>query len=331
VSSLAGKKVLVTGSDGFIGSHLVERLVAEGAQVRAFCLYNSQGSWGWLDTASAEVRSAIDVRLGDIRDPGFVTEAARDVDVVMHLAALIAIPYSYRAPESFVATNVQGTLNVLEAARRHGTERVIVTSTSEVYGTPESLPIRETHPLNAQSPYAATKVAADQLALSYHRSFNVPVVVLRPFNTYGPRQSTRAVLPTILAQLLRGATTIKLGRLDTRRDLTYVTDTVDGFVRAATTSGVEGQTIQLGTNRSPSIREIFEAACRALGKQATVETDPERLRPDASEVMVLDSDPTRALELLGWRATIDLETGLARTAEWMSRHLELFAHERFHV
>lgn len=325
--SLRGTKVLVTGSDGFIGSHVVERLVAEGASVRAFCLYNSQGSWGWLDTASRDVRDAIDVRLGDIRDAAFVAEATAGVDVVMHLAALIAIPYSYRAPESFVATNVQGTLNVLEAARRHGVKRVIVTSTSEVYGTPETLPIRETHPLNAQSPYAATKVAADQLSLSYQRSFGVPVVVLRPFNTYGPRQSTRAVLPTILAQLLRGATSIKLGRLDTRRDLTFVSDTVDGFVKAALATGVEGQTIQLGTGRSPSIGDIFEAACRALGKTATVELDPSRLRPDASEVLVLESDPARAKQLLGWVPQVTLEDGLARTAAWMSQHMQLYGHE----
>lgn len=328
---MRGKQVLVTGSDGFIGSHLVERLVADGAKVRAFCFYNSQGSWGWLDTASAEVRGAIDVRLGDIRDANFVAEAMAGVDVVMHLAALIAIPYSYRAPQSFVDTNVHGTLNVLEAARKHRVSRVVVTSTSEVYGTPEQLPIRETHPLNAQSPYAATKVAADQLALSFQRSFEVPVVILRPFNTYGPRQSTRAVLPTMLAQLLRDVRSIKLGRTDTRRDLTYVTDTVDGFVRAATTPGIEGQTIQLGTGTSPSIADIFDAACRALGKQATIELDPQRLRPDASEVLVLESDPARAKALLGWQPTVSLEDGLARTAEWMSRHLELFAHERFHV
>lgn len=331
MSALAGKRVLVTGSDGFIGSHVVERLVADGAKVRAFCLYNSQGSWGWLDTASAEVRGAIDVRLGDIRDARFVDDATRDVDVVMHLAALIAIPYSYRAPESFVDTNIHGTLNVLEAARRHGVARVVVTSTSEVYGTPESLPIRETHPLNAQSPYAATKVAADQLSLAYHRSFDVPVVVLRPFNTYGPRQSTRAVLPTMLAQLLRGRTTIKLGRVDTRRDLTFVSDTVDGFVRAGTVAGIEGQTIQLGTGASPSIADVFAHACRALGKQATLELDPERLRPDASEVLVLESDPARAHALLGWRAQVTLEEGLRRHAEWMERNLHLFGHEHYHV
>jgi NAD dependent epimerase/dehydratase len=331
MTALTGKRVLVTGADGFIGSHVVERMVADGAKVRAFCMYNSQGSWGWLDGASPEVRAALDVRLGDIRDPGFVAEATRDIDIVLHLAALIAIPYSYSAPESFITTNVTGTLNVLEAARRHSVGRVVVTSTSEVYGTPDTLPIRETHPLNAQSPYAATKVAADQLALSFHRSFEVPVVILRPFNTYGPRQSTRAVLPTILGQLLRGAKTIKLGRTDTRRDLTFISDTVDGFARAAIAAKIEGQTIQLGTGRSPSIQDVFEAACRALNTQATVELDPSRLRPDASEVLVLESDPARAAELLDWRPTVDLETGLARHAEWMSRHIEKFDTTRFHV
>ncbi|HUS32001.1 MAG TPA: SDR family NAD(P)-dependent oxidoreductase [Kofleriaceae bacterium] len=329
--SVAGKIVLVTGADGFIGSHLVERLVADGAKVRAFCMYNSQGSWGWLDTSTRDVKAALDVRLGDIRDPGFVADATKGVDVVMHLAALIAIPYSYNAPESFVATNVHGTLNVLEAARRHGVQRLIVTSTSEVYGTPETTPIRETHALNAQSPYAATKVAADQLSLSFQRSFGVPVVILRPFNTYGPRQSMRAVLPTILGQLLKGSSTIKLGRLDTRRDLTFVADTVDGFVRAAIAQGIEGKTIQLGTGKSPSIQDVFDTACRVLGKQAKVELDNARLRPDASEVLVLESDYAQATALLGWRPTVELEEGLRRHAEWMAQNLDRYDTERFHV
>ena len=255
--SLRDVRVLVTGADGFIGSHLTERLVAEGASVRAFCIYNSRGSAGWLDDVDADVRAAIDVRLGDVRDARFVEEATRDVEIVFHLAALIAIPFSYMAPESFVDTNVRGTLNVLEAGRRAGVRRLIQTSTSEVYGTPDELPIRETHPLRAQSPYAATKVAADQLSLAYHRSFGLPVVVLRPFNTYGPRQSDRAVLPTMLRQLLAGREEIRLGRLDPRRDLTYVADTVDGFIRAATAPGIEGDTIQLGTGRSESIGELF--------------------------------------------------------------------------
>lgn len=314
--------VLVTGADGFIGSHLVERLVEEGARVRAFCLYTSRGSWGWLDEAAPAVRAAIDVRLGDIRDAAFVADATAGVEIVIHLAALIAIPYSYAAPESFIDTNVRGTLNVLEAARRAGVGRLVHTSTSEVYGTPAVLPITEQHPLNAQSPYAATKVAADQLALAYHRSFGVPAVILRPFNTYGPRQSARAVLPTMLRQLLAGRTDVRLGRLDPRRDLTYVADTVDGFVRAATAPGIDGETIQLGTGRSESIAELFALACRLLGVEATPVEDAGRLRPDASEVLVLQSDPGRARDLLGWEATTGLEEGLRRTIAWLRDHPE---------
>lgn len=319
---LAGRRVLVTGADGFIGSHLVERLVADGADVRAFCIYNSRGSWGWLDEAEPAVRAALDVRLGDIRDSRFVEAAAEGIDVIFHLAALIAIPYSYAAPASFIDTNVSGTLNVLEAARRAGVRRLIQTSTSEVYGTPDALPIREDHPLRAQSPYAASKVAADQLGLAYARSFGLPVVVLRPFNTFGPRQSARAVLPTILRQLLAGRTEVRLGRLDPRRDLTYVADTVDGFIRAAVVDGIDGQTIQLGTGRSESIGELFEIACRLLGVEARPVVDAARLRPDASEVLVLRSDPARARELLGWEATTSLEDGLARTIDWLRAHPE---------
>ncbi len=331
MTTLKGRRVLVTGADGFIGSHLVERLVQDGAEVRAFCLYNSQGSRGWLETASEAVRRAVDFRLGDIRDARFVEASTAEVEIVFHLAALIAIPYSYQAPQSFVDTNVTGTLNVLEACRRAGVSRLVHTSTSEVYGTPASLPIRETHPLQAQSPYAASKVAADQLALSYYRSFDVPVTVLRPFNTYGPRQSMRAVLPTILVQLLRGADEIQLGRLDTRRDLTFVSDTVDGFVRAATSAPALGQTIQLGTNESHSIKELFETSCRVLGRTARIRTDERRLRPDASEVLVLDSDPALARSLLGWQPSVNLEEGLRLTAEWIKSRLDLYSTEYFHV
>jgi NAD dependent epimerase/dehydratase len=320
--TLAGVRVLVTGADGFIGSHLVERLVADGAEVRAFCLYNSRGSWGWLDDAEPSVRDGLDVRLGDIRDARFVEAAAEGVEVIFHLAALIAIPYSYVAPASFLETNVAGTLNVLEAARRAGVRRLIQTSTSEVYGTPDTLPIREDHPLRAQSPYAASKVAADQLSLAFATSFGLPVVVLRPFNTFGPRQSSRAVLPTMLRQLLAGRAEIRLGRLDPRRDLTYVADTVDGYVRAATADGIEGQTIQLGTGRSESIGELFAIACRLLGVDARPVEDPARLRPGASEVLVLRSDPSRARELLGWEATTSLEDGLGRTIDWLRAHPE---------
>jgi UDP-glucose 4-epimerase len=318
--TLAGIPVLVTGADGFIGSHLVERLLAEGADVRAFCLYNSRGSWGWLDDLSAEDRARLDVRLGDIRDARFVQDATAGIEVVFHLAALIAIPYSYVAAQSFVDTNVLGTLNVLEAARAGGVRRVLQTSTSEVYGTPERLPITELHPLQAQSPYAASKVAADQLALAFHASHGTPVTVLRPFNTYGPRQSLRAVLPTMLRQLIAGRTEIRLGRLDTRRDLTFVTDTVDGFVRAAIVPGLEGETIQLGTGRSESIGDLFEMAKHVLGVEATAVVDAARLRPDASEVLVLQSDPSRARERLGWEPSVTLEEGIAATIAWLRAH-----------
>jgi NAD dependent epimerase/dehydratase len=317
--SLSGSQVLVTGADGFIGSHLVERLVLEGARVRAFCLYNSRGSAGWLDDAGAATRAAIDVRLGDIRDARFVASAVEGVEVVFHLAALIAIPYSYVAAESFVDTNVRGTLNVLEAARQAGVRRVVLTSTSEVYGTPETLPIRETHPLNAQSPYAASKVAADQLALAFHRSFDLPVTIIRPFNTFGPRQSERAVVATIVRQLLEGAGEVSLGRLDTRRDLTFVADTVDGFVRAASAVGVDGRTIQLGTGRSETIGRVLELAAGIVGVTPRVIQSPDRMRPDASEVLVLQSDPSLARELLGWTAETTLEAGVAATVEWMRR------------
>ncbi len=315
--SLRGVRVLVTGADGFIGSHLVERLVAEGTDVRAFCLYNSRGSAGWLDDLDPDTRAGLDIRLGDIRDARFVDGAVEGVEVVFHLAALIAIPYSYVAPESFIDTNIRGTLHVLEAARRAGVRRVVHTSTSEVYGTPAELPIRETHPLQAQSPYAASKVGADQLAAAFHRSYGVPAVTLRPFNTYGPRQSDRAVLPTMLRQLLAGRKEIRLGRLDPRRDLTYVADTVDGFVRAATADGVDGMTIQLGTGRSESIGTLFSIACRLLGVDARPVEDAARMRPDASEVLVLESDPSLAAEVLGWRATTSLELGLGQTIEWL--------------
>jgi len=310
-------KILVTGADGFIGSQLTEALVREGYDVRAFVLYNSFGSWGWLDSASAAVKGRLDVFAGDIRDPHGVRKAMTGCDAVLHLAALIAIPYSYVAPESFIDTNVRGTLNVLEASRAAGVRRLIQTSTSEVYGTPSELPIRETHPLSAQSPYAASKVAADQLALSFQRSFELPVVVLRPFNTYGPRQSERAVLPTMIRQLLAGRREVRLGRLDPRRDLTFVADTVDGFVRAASAPGIEGRTIQLGTGRSEAIGDLFALACRLVGVDAVPVADAARLRPDASEVLVLESDPSLARSLLGWHATTSLEDGLQATIDWL--------------
>lgn len=326
-----GRRVVITGADGFIGSHLTERLVALGAEVRAFCFYNSNGSWGWLDDAEPEVKRALDVRLGDIRDARFVEEACRGVDTIFHLAALIAIPYSYTAPESFVDTNVKGTLNLLEGARRAGCRRFIQTSTSEVYGTPETVPIQEAHPLKAQSPYSASKIAADKLCEAYHCSFGLPAVTLRPFNTYGPRQSTRAVLPTMLVQLLSGVKEVRLGRLDPRRDLTFVSDTVEGFVLAGEAPSVEGEVVQLGTGRTVSVGELFEAACRALGVAATVIQDDARLRPGASEVMVLLSDPAKAKKRLGWEATVPLEEGIVQTAGWLQKNIHRYDTERYHV
>lgn len=329
--SYHGVSVLVTGSDGFIGSHLVEALVREGARLRAFCFYNSNGSRGWLDGLDKEVERQIDFRLGDIRDARFVEESCRDVDVVFHLAALIAIPYSYEAAESFVDTNVRGMLNVLEAVRRAGCRRLVHTSTSEVYGTPDVLPISEAHPLKGQSPYSASKIAADKLCEAYYCSFEVPVVTLRPFNTYGPRQSARAVIPTMLAQLLSGKQQVELGNLEPKRDLTYVSDTVEGFLRAGSASSVEGKTIQLGTGRAESVRDVFRAACAALGVTAEVVQSAERFRPEKSEVMALQSDPSLAKALLGWSAKVSLQEGLARTAEWMRGELSRYRAEDYVV
>jgi len=326
-----GKRVLVTGADGFIGSHLTEHLVRAGAKVRAFCLYNSQGSFGWLDHAESSVREALEIRLGDIRDSRFVQTACEDIEVVFHLAALIAIPYSYEAPESFYETNVRGTLNVLEGVRRERVGRIVQTSTSEVYGTPDTVPIRETHPLNAQSPYAASKVAADQMALAYYRSLDTPVVVLRPFNTFGPRQSTRAVTAAILTQLLAGKKKIKLGRLDTRRDLTFVTDVAKGFMQAGAVPGIEGEVIQLGTGECVSVGELFEMACRVVGVEAEAEVDPRRMRPDKSEVLVLESDPSLAAAKLGWRPEVSIQEGLQKTADWLRANIEKYRPDFLYV
>lgn len=319
---LAGKRVLVTGADGFIGSHLVERLQNEAASVSAFCVYNSNGSYGWLDDLGADRLAELKLQLGDIRDARSVRRAVASVDVVFHLAALVAIPYSYQAPESFVDTNITGTLNVLEAVRDAGHIRMVNTSTSEVYGTPKTVPIRETHPLCGQSPYSASKIAADQLCEAYARSFEVDVVTLRPFNTYGPRQSARAVIPTILGQLLADVRTVRLGSLSPRRDLTYVADTVDGFVRIAGSTLPRGSLVQLGTGQSVSIGELFDLCCKVTEVEATVVTDVERVRPDASEVQILLSEPARAREALGWRPSRTLEEGLAETARWLAPRVD---------
>lgn len=321
MSDIAGKTVLVTGADGFIGSHVVERLVADGANVRAMCLYNSNGSAGWLD--ESPVRGDVDVRLADIRDAEYVHTLVKGVDVVLHLAALIAIPYSYVAPRSYVDTNITGTLNVLEAVRAEGTPRMVHTSTSEVYGTPESVPITVEHPLRGQSPYSASKIGADKMCESYALSFETPVTVLRPFNTFGPRQSMRAVIPTILNQLLAGAETVHLGALSPKRDFTFVADTADGFVRAATTDLAPGTTVQLGTGRTVSIAETFDMCLQVTGSNATVTTDEDRMRPAGSEVEILLSDPSQAAEVLGWTPQTSLEEGLAATAEWLRGRVDV--------
>ncbi|WP_237393749.1 SDR family NAD(P)-dependent oxidoreductase [Pseudarthrobacter sp. ATCC 49987] len=315
---IKGKTVVVTGADGFIGSHVTQRLIAEGANVRALCVYNSNGSYGWLDELSPAERDAVDLQLGDIRDAEFVSDLVRGSDVVLHLAALIAIPYSYQAPRSYVETNVVGTLNVLEGVRRHDVGRLVSTSTSEVYGTPTTVPITVDNELRGQSPYSATKIAADKLCEAWASSFETPVMVLRPFNTYGPRQSARAVIPTVLQQMVAGAEKIHLGSLAPRRDFTFVSDTADGFFKAATADiPLQGQVIQLGTGYDVTIGELVEMSAKVTGSTAKIITQDERVRPEASEVMRLLSDPSQALAELGWTPQISLEDGLRRTAEWI--------------
>ena len=310
------ERVLITGADGFIGSHLVDRLLNDRVNVTALCLYNSQGSLGWLEEIP-DVRVRANIELGDIRDSEFITRLVQGHSTVFHLAALIAIPYSYLAPRSFVETNVIGTLNVLEALRHNPGTRMINTSTSEVYGTPKSTPISEDHAIQPQSPYAASKASADNLCRAYAASFDVDVVTLRPFNTYGPRQSLRAVIPTILMQMLSGASEIRLGSLHPRRDFTFVEDTVDGFIRIARADVNRGTTIQLGTGTSVSIGEVVELCRDITGSSAVVTVDDERIRPVASEVQVLLSDPTKASEVLGWSPRTDLRSGLERFATWL--------------
>jgi NDP-hexose 4,6-dehydratase len=312
--------VAVTGADGFIGSHLVEALVRAGHRVRAMAVYNSMGSWGWLDTLAPDVLGSVEVQLGDVRDRDSVLTLMRDASVVYHLAALIAIPYSYRAPSSYVDTNVVGTLNVLESARALGTPRVVHTSTSEVYGTAITVPIDECHPLQAQSPYAASKVGADKLAESYHLSFELPVVTLRPFNTYGPRQSSRAVIPTVIAQAAAGSRTIEVGALAPIRDFNFVSDTASAFLAAGTAPAedVVGEVLNAGSGRGISVAELVSLVGQVMGVELEAVLDPQRLRPSRSEVMELLCDSTKLEKLTGWRPAYTLEEGLAATAAWFS-------------
>lgn len=314
--------VLLTGADGFIGSHLAELLVEQGCQVRAFVYYNAFGSAGWLDHLDPGVRSQIQWVYGDIRDSAAVKQAMRGCSTVLHLAALVGIPYSYQAPESYIDTNIKGTLHVLQAARELDIERVIHTSTSEVYGTARFVPITEEHPLLGQSPYAASKIGADQLALSFYYAYQLPVIILRPFNTYGPRQSQRAVLPTIIAQLLAGAERIRLGSVHPTRDFMFVKDTVRGFAAAAHAEQAFGQTVHIGSGYETTIGAAAELVAELLGVEATIESDPARVRPQTSEVERLWADPSKAKRLLGWEPEYGGEDGLRRglteTIEWFA-------------
>jgi NAD dependent epimerase/dehydratase len=320
MSRLSGGKVLVTGADGFIGSHLVEALVRGGAAVRAFVYYNSFNSWGWLDHCAADVRGHFEIRAGDIRDPHGVREALKDCVAVYHLAALIAIPYSYNSPASYVATNVMGTLNVVQAARDLGVGHVIHTSTSEVYGTARYVPIDEEHPLQGQSPYAATKIGADQLALSFHRSFGTPVTVVRPFNTYGPRQSLRAVIPAVIAQIAAGRDEIRLGAVAPTRDFSFVEDTVAGFMALAACDGAVGHVVNLGSGFEISVGDTARLIGEIMGRRITILTDEDRLRPEKSEVNRLWSDSGKARRLTPWRPAYQgldgFRRGLEATVEW---------------
>jgi NAD dependent epimerase/dehydratase len=315
------KRVLVTGAGGFIGSHLTEGLVRLGARVRGFVHYNALGTWGWLD--QSDYRADIEVISGDICDRDSVRQAVEGVDIVFHLAALIAIPYSYRAPESYVRTNVLGTLNVLQAARELGIERLVHTSTSEVYGTARQVPICEEHPLQGQSPYSASKIAADKMTEAFHLSFQVPIVTVRPFNTFGPRQSARAIIPTIITQCLAGET-IRLGNLSPTRDLNFVGNTVDGFIRAASYTAAIGQTINLGSGREISVGDLADLIGNMVGQPFRVESDASRLRPGASEVERLLADNSRARNLLGWEPEVALEAGLQTTIDWIRDNLERY-------
>ncbi|MBM3224353.1 MAG: SDR family NAD(P)-dependent oxidoreductase [Candidatus Tectomicrobia bacterium] len=328
--SWQGVRVLVTGAGGFIGSHLCERLVEAGATVRAMVRYNSRNDPGLLRYLAPSTRAALEVVTGDLRDTEAVHQAVSGCEVVFHLGALIAIPYSYRHPREVVEVNILGTLNVLEAVRQLGVRRLVHTSTSEVYGTAQSARINEHHALHGQSPYAATKIGADKLVESFYCSYALPAVTIRPFNTYGPRQSGRAVIPTIVAQTLWGKA-LTLGALDTLRDFTFVTDTVDGMLCAATAPGVEGETCNLGTDTEVSIRQLVERVGALLHRTLPLQVDTARLRPAASEVQRLRSDNTRARERLGWQPVVDLDTGLHRVIAWVEAHPELYHWERYEV
>jgi dTDP-glucose 4,6-dehydratase len=329
--TIKGKKILVTGADGFIGSHLTEELVRRGHDVRAFVLYNSFNSWGWLDQSASEIRKSLDVFAGDIRDPHGVKKAMEGCEVVLHLAALIAIPYSYHSPDTYVDTNIKGTLNVVQAARELGVSKVVHTSTSEVYGTARFVPITEEHPLQGQSPYSASKIGADQIAMSFYTSFETPVSIIRPFNTYGPRQSARAVIPTVITQIASGKRHLKLGATHPTRDFNYVADTVEGFIAVAESDRAVGEVINIGSNYEVSIGDTVRMIAEVMGTEVEIETDEVRLRPQKSEVERLWAENRKARELLGWEPSYGglegFRRGLAETSEWFTNPDNLKAYK----
>ncbi len=324
-------KLLVTGADGFIGSHLTEELVKRGYQVKAFVCYNSFNTWGWLDTLPEAVMKHVEIFQGDIRDPNGVYEAMKEVDAVFHLAALIAIPFSYHSPDTYVDTNIKGTLNVLQAARKLETKRVLVTSTSEVYGTAQYVPIDEKHPFQGQSPYSATKIGADRLAESFYRSFGLPVTIVRPFNTYGPRQSARAVIPTVITQLLAGKREIKLGSLTPTRDFNYVKDTADGFISIYESECTIGEEINIATQKEISIGQLAKELIRQINPEAEIICDGERLRPEKSEVNRLLGCNEKILRLTDWRPKYSLEEGLKHTIEFLKENLDRYKTEIYNL
>jgi len=325
------KKVLVTGADGFIGSHLVEELVKKGYSVKAFVLYNSFNTWGWLDTLPKDVMKGIEVFTGDVRDPNGVRTAMQGMDAVFHLAALIAIPFSYHSPDSYIDTNIKGTLNVLQAARDLETERVLVTSTSEVYGTAQYVPIDEKHPFQGQSPYSATKIGADRLAESFYRSFDLPVSIVRPFNTFGPRQSARAVIPTIISQLLAGKTEIKLGSLTPTRDFNYVKDTVAGFIAISESDKTIGQEINIATQQEISIGDLAKEIILQINPEAKIICDEQRLRPEKSEVNRLLGSNAKIKRLTDWKQGYTFEEGIAETIAWIREHMDVYKPDIYNV
>jgi NAD dependent epimerase/dehydratase len=331
--NLNNKNVIVTGADGFIGSHLVQALIKEGCKVKAFCYYNSFNSWGWLEEISKEELSSVEIIMGDLRDPNGIRKALIGIDIIFHLGALIAIPFSYVSPDSYIDTNIRGTLNILQASKDANIQKILITSSSEVYGTAQYVPIDEKHPKQPQSPYSATKIGADSLAESFYRSFNLPVTIVRPFNTYGPRQSARAVIPTIITQLLAGSQMIKLGALYPTRDLLYVEDTVQGFVEIAKSDSLIGEEINIATNSEISIGDLAKLIISEINPNAQIVNDHVRMRPEKSEVYRLLGDNQKLLRQTKWNQKYDLEQGLKKTIDWFKTndHLERYKSNLFNV